>query len=294
MYKRVFLHGTLDDANPLSKIRENGLVISKIFQEVDDYYKRHIRRDEHAYAVMPFYRSPFHLGMTTFVEFPLSKGININMMPFRLFDNKTLPNMCKQYIPVIDCCRRFIPYCVGRIAYLTIHESDVFADTSQRRPGLHIDSPVLPSSTGYHGRIIKYNPNDPEYRCYAWGLGSFTGDAGFPVDGIYVASSVADTTKVWDSIVEHPEDIADEHGGVECLRPFLGEGRTLAANELCWLTDRTPHESLPVIKDTHRQFFRLVVGKIDIWYSQHNTPNPLGVQPDAQIVDTNKFNVLYK
>ena len=38
-----------------------------------------------------------------------------------------------------------------------------------------------------------------------------------------------------------------------------------------------------------RQFFRLVAGKIDTWFAAHSTPNPLGVEPDAAVVATDKF-----
>ena len=47
-------------------------------------------------------------------------------------------------------------------------------------------------------------------------------------------------------------------GGVEHLRPLLGRGTELGSGELVWLTDRTPHESLPLRPGTPRQFFRLV------------------------------------
>jgi hypothetical protein len=63
--------------------------------------------------------------------------------------------------------------------------------------------------------------------------------------------------------------------------------------------DRTPHESLPVkapendpmATHAYRQFFRLVVGSISVWYSKHNTPNPLGMLPDAPISNEDKFAI---
>ena len=55
------------------------------------------------------------------------------------------------------------------------------------------------------------------------------------------------------------------------------------------MTDRTPHASMPLKAGTPRQFFRLVAGDIDRWYAAHSTPNPLGTQPKAQIVDYDKF-----
>ena len=32
-----------------------------------------------------------------------------------------------------------------------------------------------------------------------------------------------------------------------------------------------------------RQFFRIVTSKVSLWYKNHSTPNPLGVEPDPNI-----------
>merc|ERR1712087_653476 len=64
---------------------------------------------------------------------------------------------------------------------------------------------------------------------------------------------------------------------------------SLQANELIWMTDRTPHESMPLKGDQPRQFFRLVTRGIDTWFAAHSTMNPLGVQPEATIVNYDKF-----
>ena len=61
------------------------------------------------------------------------------------------------------------------------------------------------------------------------------------------------------------------------------------AGEFYWMTDATPHESLPLPQGTHRQFFRLVTGKISGWWTQHSTPNRLGVRPDCQVFTHSKF-----
>ena len=49
---------------------------------------------------------------------------------------------------------------------------------------------------------------------------------------------------------------------------------------------RTPHESLPLKEATFRQFFRIVTSKVSLWYRDHSTPNPLGVEPDPEITRT--------
>ena len=55
--------------------------------------------------------------------------------------------------------------------------------------------------------------------------------------------------------------------------------------------ERTPHESLPLPKGTYRQYFRLVTSDVNVWYSKHSTPNPLGIKPGkmVKIVDGDKF-----
>ena len=60
-----------------------------------------------------------------------------------------------------------------------------------------------------------------------------------------------------------------------------------------WMTDQTPHESLPMKEDTYRQFFRLVTSKVSLWFQDHSTPNPNGVKPDPEItkiVSGSKFS----
>merc|ERR1712228_372425 len=83
-------------------------------------------------------------------------------------------------------------------------------------------------------------------------------------------------------------------GDIEHLRYVLNEydGIKTTKSAIYWLTDRTPHESLPMLESGYRQFFRLVTHKVSVWYEQHSTPNPNGVIPDekiTQIIKKNKF-----
>jgi hypothetical protein len=286
-FKKEFLLGTLEDEKPLGKLRGNALVLNSIMDKTDEMHKQHIHKTEDAYKIVHFdCVKGIWWEHTKYVTFPQSTGLNINMMPIKLFDMKSIPENCKGYIDMIRACCFNMSYDPDTIAYLTIHESDVAAGTTQRRPGLHIESPVIKCSYD----VYKFDTDDSvrkkEYMRLRWGHGYSRDD--IQVGGIYMASSVGGTTRVWDSLIENAEDIADRHGCIECLRGYLGEGYTLEANELCWMTDCTPHESLPVSEDTHRQFFRLVVGKVDVWYAKHSTPNPL-VEPDAHIVHEDKF-----
>ena len=112
-------------------------------------------------------------------------------------------------------------------------------------------------------------------------------------------------------------------GDVEPLRKAMpGNGLVLEAGKIYWLTDRfhikgiqllydstdirshiahlqnpqisrTPHESLALKQSSFRQFFRLVTSQVSLWYSNHSTPNPLGVVPEpgvTRVVTGDKFS----
>lgn len=308
--RKLVLGATLSNECNLSLLRGNALVLSKIIEEVDkDYYKKKIHSSSDSYMILLAGNirseggvlAPGDLsslinrrktlekkwGMTPCpptLTFPPSQGININMMPFELYRcRQTLPSCLHAYIPIIMQCpfqQLFTEN--NKIAYLTIHESDVMPETTQRRAGLHIERP----SNKISGRIVSPNYEDDTWYSLSWGLG-YCKD-GWPIDGIYMASNVSDSCAVYGCKVD--EGVTNKHGQLpDCAREFCGSPRNLQAGELCWITDRTPHESLPLLEPVHRQFFRLVVGKIDTWYLRHNTPNPLGIQPDATIVDYDKF-----
>ena len=107
-----------------------------------------------------------------------------------------------------------------------------------------------------------------------WGRGVLLGN-GAVEGGIFLASSVGNTTRIWDCVL--PPELIGAGGDVEHLRAGLKAGSkssTLGRNELVWLTDRTPHESLPIGRRCFRRFFRLVAGPIDVWYFQAPPPEP--------------------
>lgn len=83
-----------------------------------------------------------------------------------------------------------------------------------------------------------------------------------------------------------------DHGDIKHLARLLGSGVELEANTLCWMTDSTPHESLPLRKGTHRSFFRLVTSQVSVWFADHSTPNPLTPLPShVRVIHGNKFMV---
>lgn len=314
--RHAFLCGTLQDENPISLLRGNRYVLEDMFQMVEqpeyDLFrlKNNINRKGVPFVVWPRPCRPANLAMTDKVEmtrpivFPTPQGININMMPiylgFSLFSS--LPASCKQYADFIWSHCHTQGWSLDengnpkqRIGYLTIHEGLVPVGQTQRRPGLHIERPGAIKCNGKW-----HDAETMEYGEIAWGRGCWN-ENGLPEDGIYMASTVDDSCAIWSALIDNPDEVSDKHGGVENLRHLLGEPYKLKANELCWFTDRTPHESLPLqapkmdqdATHVYRQFFRLVVGPISVWYAKHNTANPLGIQPDCPISDDDKFDDHY-
>lgn len=169
----------------------------------------------------------------------------------------------------------------GKVGYLTIHESYVDAGSAQRREGLHIEAPGV-----FKDNSCAMTPGE----CRSWGNGVFWEPNRY-VGGIYMASSVADTSEVWDALVDkNVKGIVDEHGNCEHLRPLLGPGTKLQANQLIWMTDCTPHEALSQPVGSYRQFFRVVTSDVTHWFAQHSTPNSRVPVPDhVTIVYDNKF-----
>ena len=98
-----------------------------------------------------------------------------------------------------------------------------------------------------------------------------------------MASNVAASTRVWNCEIKNPNDIVSEHGDLEHIRSFFDKGCFLRPGELCWMTDKTPHESVPLAKGTKRQYFRLVTSEVTAWYENHSTKNPLGIVPPKNV-----------
>lgn len=115
---------------------------------------------------------------------------------------------------------------------------------------------------------------------HPWGRGTFYTPDEYE-GGLYMASNMNDRFQVWDALIDPTEGVVEEHSGsAEHIRPFLGKSTILKKNELVWLSDRTPHEALPLKEDGFRQFFQLVTSNVTIWYEDYYTPNPLVPLPD--------------
>lgn len=202
----------------------------------------------------------------THVTFPEPQNLRVNMMPIVMGDSESVPTELQGYLPLINEC----DFEKGSIVYLTVHESSVDPGTSQRRGGVHTEA-FKPSESFL--RLVQ----DSGIEAGSWGGGSWGG-----AKGVYMASTDG-ACQIWET---QTEDV-DGHGGVladlKDVPSFKCE-----PNTLYWMTDKTPHEALPSTS-TYRQFFRLVSEDVSAWFTEHNTPNPLGVEPSCPKVGVNKF-----
>lgn len=216
------------------------------------------------------------LGST---NFPSPTDIKINMMPFIYGKKDSLPQAYQGYWNMIEQCKCSKEN--GKVVFLTIDESMVLARSSQRRGGVHVESPgKLP----FLKTPLKWKLWHP------WGMGGWM--LGELLGGIYMSSTVTSSTKVWPCIMQDPKSNAGWYGDCEHFRDILEKPVKLDANELFWITDRTPHESCVMHEGGYRQYFRLVTSEVAAWFEEHSTPNPLGVKPGIEIVKGNKFDLI--
>jgi hypothetical protein len=224
------------------------------------------------------------------LHFPSPQGLYINMMPIRLGDESSYPSALNGYMKIIHACMTFIKLTASKskVGYITIDERIAEAGSSQRRPGLHVEAPGKLQCT-YSGAEGRFVPGAE----HGWGNGVMMRNE-FMEGGIFMVSNVSHTTAVWNARVDNDHGVVGNHGDIEHLRGLLGPpSHLLEAGELVWMTDRTPHESLPVPAGVHRQYFRLVVGEVTAWFVDHSTANPLGTRPapSTRIVRGDKFQL---
>ena len=313
---KAFLEGVYDKECVLFKL--NGLwhVLKRIMEHVKKYWKESVietrsmryKMESDEDDMISYYNltNPPHYQRFPFLSldkkqilFPKSKDININMMPFifaRNFKDCRLPKYLKKYWKSMISRCMLDDEQIGKVCYLTIQESEVKENYSQRRPGIHTERPgKVELRVGQFDDVDKGQGSAmiEAYRIYQhWGFGRYDKDTCIIRGGIFMASNVEDSCRVWDCQIMDDNCIG-HLGDIEHLRSLLPESEVMEPNCLYWLTDRTPHESLPLKNKTHRQFFRLVTSEVSLWFEEHSTKNPLGVVPDPKItkvVKGSKFN----
>jgi len=172
----------------------------------------------------------------------------------------------------------------SKVGYLTIHESLLKPGQTQRRPGIHTETPGLLQRGG---DVTTSSVN------LGWGGGSY--ERNHCHGGIYMASNISDSCAVWEVKIDNPGEIVGPGGDIDHLRSYLGSRKLMKKSEVWWITDTTPHEALPLTsaRPQYRQYFRVVTSAVSVWYSDHSTANELGIQPNAKIISGNKFESLY-
>lgn len=206
------------------------------------------------------------------VTFPSPSGIDINMMPFVMGEKSSLPdNLQPYYDPLIAKCPISIEE-HGKIGYLTITERFIEKGSTQRRGGIHIEAPS------------KFVPGTFDRNPLNWGEGFMNFD--IFEGGIYMASNMSSTCAIWDALIQKSKkmNLTDSRGGIDHLRPLLNNPYFIPANELIWFTDSTPHQAVPQQESGYRQFFRLVTGDVNVWYSFKSHANPKVPLPSNMVV----------
>eukprot|EP01084_Bolivina_argentea_P114341 203587_1 len=305
---RILLIGVYDDNNPLSIFRGMRYLMKQIWEFTIQfnihYYSPYIKintinKDSYSYYTETDTDTAFEAlhqwnvgspcwGSDAFknLKFPpcQNKEININMMPILMNVSnmdKQLPDELHGYIPLICACLSADPSQMDKICFLTIHESFVEKGKTQRRPGLHCELP----GAGIGG--------NSEWRRKGWGGGYDR------KDGIFMGSNISNTCVAWNCKIVDRDDkpdtmVMDSLGSLEHLKCLMPNDQKylLDGGKLYWMTDRTPHEALPMKQDAWRQFFRLVSSSLGVWYENHSTKNPYGIVVDkkiTKIVKGNKF-----
>ena len=242
------------------------------------------------------------------VKFPRPTGIRVNMMPFVISNSSkytktspltvdALPDELKYYAPLIEACPGYNDaHNKGKVAYLTVMETtaEEASGGPQRRGGMHTEGFLQEHAFGKlrtnHDTEPKKTATQTSTPSWAdWGRGNPVGTFD---GGIYMASNVANSTCVWNIMLPRETGGASRIGGdCEHLRPALdGTGMYLDAGEMVWMTDATPHESVPLPVGTARSYFRLVMPDVGVWWSKHSTPNPKGTVAPCEIREYDKFS----
>jgi len=200
--------------------------------------------------------------MTT-IEFPRYSGTRCLMMPYIQGDPNSLPDAYAPYGDIVS--QVFLRK--GDIGFLTIDESVAAAGKPHRGQRARYDR-ALHTEAGILRGV------------YRWGGGpTWGGRHAVVLDRdvrILVGSNVDDSCAVWNS--EH-EDTSDDGdiGYAADMYPY-SDAVLLKKGEVREIGILTPHESLPVKQDVHRQFLRIVSSGVH-GREDYFTVNPLVAAP---------------
>lgn len=195
----------------------------------------------------------------TKIEFPLFSGIRCLMMPYIQGEPSSVPD---EYAPYADIIQNvFIKK--GDIGYLTIDESFAKEGTPHR------------GTRATTSRAIHTEAGRRPGKIYAWGGGGWARSHVVTLDRdvqILLANNVDGSCALWDA--EHENTSLDgDLGHVAHAYPYH-DAKLMGAGEVHKIGILTPHESLPMPKDTNRQFLRIVSSGVH-GREPYFTENPL-------------------
>jgi len=179
----------------------------------------------------------------TNIEFPEFSGIRCLMMPYIQGDPSSVPDEYSAYSKII----RDVFVRKGDIGYLTIDESLAKQGTPHRGSRATTDRAIHTEAGRRPGKI------------YAWGCGNWAKSHMVTLNRnvqILLANNVDGSCAIWDA--EHEDTSLDgDLGHVADAYPYT-QSKLMKAGEVHQIGILTPHESLPLVKDTNRQFLRIV------------------------------------
>ena len=237
---KVLLDGLYDQESNLSKLRGCPHIMKTIWDMITAYWREMVELPNKPHAdeqygdgnidvgeILPKYLflTPLRLRRSRGGDysFPPPTDININMMPFIVgftFEKSQLPEFVRPYWDMIEAClypemerawnhmwpKVQIPSEIGKVNFLTIQESWVKTGTTQRRPGLHVDSPgKVKIKNEESDTYIEGDGSSRPYRGHPWGDGCAhrgQDDVVILKGGIYLASSVQSSCRAWNCRVE--------------------------------------------------------------------------------------------
>ena len=180
------LLGTRDPKSSLAVLRGHDAVLQMIATRLAELHRSDFVDTDGVFAVR-----------VNAVEFPEPNNRYCNMMPIKLGDVNSIPDEFKPYIPMIAACpvAREEWY---RTAYLTVDERRVDKGFAHRRPGLHVEAPIImpPPPSGDDDKddddknsqffVSRWRPYDKSEGCMLdWGRGyCFAWPVSKPVDDL--------------------------------------------------------------------------------------------------------------
>lgn len=193
------------------------------------------------------------------IGFPTFSGVRCLMMPYIQGEPESVPAEYSAYSDILS--KVFIRK--GDIGFLTIDESFAKQGAPHRGARAKTDRAIHTEAGRRPGGV------------YAWGSASRGHSHNVTLDRdvqILLANNVDDSCALWDAEHEKTSDDGDL-GHVAHAYPY-SEAQLMKASEVHQIGILTPHESLPLLKDTNRQFLRILSAGVH-GREPYFTANPL-------------------